>query len=127
MDSTYTGLESQGLGTVQIQLSGGRLAIFVAVDDLLNFFPECKGNLKMAVDLFSALETKGDLPDTFALPSLCCIYARTGDLVYCPCGFVCFEKSITEMCLAVRTGLTFLLLISGLDRLMMGYLRLMMI
>lgn len=103
MDSVYTGLDSQGMATVQIQLTGGRLVIFVAVDELIAFFPDCHGVLKDAIDMFAALDAKNNLPDSFAMPSLSTVYLKTGDVVYCPLGFVCFEKTISELGLTVRT------------------------
>ena len=104
MDKVYCGLESQGLPTVQIQVSGGRLAIFVPVDELISYFPESHGSLKTCVDLFQALDVKQNMPDSFALPSLSAIYMKTGDVAYVPAGFTVFEKAITETNLSVRPG-----------------------
>ena len=38
VDTVYSGLESQGLCTIQGQVSGGRLVVLAAVDELLSFF-----------------------------------------------------------------------------------------
>lgn len=104
MDTCYSGLDSQGLSTLHIQISGGRLAIFAATDEILSYFPECNGCLKDAINMFASLDVKQEMPDSFSMPSFCAIYAKTGDVVYCPCGYVCVEKAISETGLMARSG-----------------------
>jgi len=102
-EAVYQGLESQGIGTLRVQLSGGRLAVFALADEVLSYFGDSCGNsLQKALEEFCSLEPK-DLPDSFGMPSLSVAHIRTGDFVYCPCGYVCCEKTISDVGLAVRT------------------------
>ena len=106
-EAVYQGLESQGIGTVRVQLSGGRLAIFALADEVLSYFHDtCGNNLQKALEELRSLEPK-DLPDAFGMPSLSVAHIRTGDFVYCPCGYVCCEKTISDVGLAVRTALLY--------------------
>ena len=102
VDSVYAGLESQGLCTIHGQVSGGRLMVLAAVDELLSFFPSANKCLKTALDKFGKLHAK-DLPDNFAMPSLCAVYLRTGDILFCPCGYVSVEKGIQDTSMALRS------------------------
>ena len=102
VDTVYSGLESQGLCTIQGQVSGGRLVVLAAVDELLSFFPSANKCLKTALDMFGKLHSK-DLPDTFAMPSLSAVHLRTGDILFCPCGYVSVEKGISDTSVAVRS------------------------
>ena len=101
VDTVYSGLESQGLCTIHAQVSGGRLMVLAAVDELLSFFPSANKCLKTALEMFGKLHAK-DLPDSFAMPSLCAVYLKTGDILFCPCGFVSVEKGIQDTSIAVR-------------------------
>ena len=101
VETVYTGLDSQGLATLHAQVSGGRLLVLAAVDEVLAYFPAAKRCLKTALDMLAKLPAK-ELPDSFAMPSLCAQYIRTGDVVYCPCGFVAVEKCIQDTSVAVR-------------------------
>ena len=43
-----------------------------------------------------------DIPDAFALPSLCVAYLKTGDVLYMPPGFVSIEKTLSEHSVVLR-------------------------
>lgn len=101
VETVYTGLDSQGLATLHAQVSGGRLVVLAAVDEVLAYFPAAKRCLKTALDMLTKLSVK-ELPDAFGMPSLCAQYIRTGDVIYCPCGYVAVEKCIQDTSVAVR-------------------------
>ena len=101
VDTVNSGLEAQGLCTVQVQVSGGRLLILASVDEMLSFFSAAKGSLKASIDMMMKLSAK-DLPDAFAMPSLSAVYLRTGDVIYIPCGYVAIEKSIADTSITLR-------------------------
>lgn len=104
VDSVHSGLESQGLATIQVQVSGGRLMVMAAVEEVLSFFSDARRCLKTALEMLSKLSSK-DLPDSFEMPSLAAVYVKTGDILYVPCGFVSVEKCISDTSIAIRTGL----------------------
>eukprot|EP00434_Breviolum_minutum_P009285 symbB.v1.2.008182.t1/scaffold450.1/size202773/1 len=99
VETVYTGLDSQGLATLHAQVSGGRLVVLAAVDEVLAYFPAAKRCLKTALDMLTKLSVK-ELPDAFGMPSLCAQYIRTGDVIYCPCGYVAVEKCIQDTSVA---------------------------
>lgn len=75
--------------------------MLAAVDEVLAYFPAAKRCLKTALDMLTKLSVK-ELPDAFGMPSLCAQYIRTGDVIYCPCGYVAVEKCIQDTSVAVR-------------------------
>ena len=102
VDTVYCGLESQGLCTLKLQLTGSRIVLAMSVEELVGYFPECNGSIQRAIELMKDL-TQNDLPDHFSMPSFTAMHVRTGDIVFVPCGFVAFEKAISDISLSVRT------------------------
>lgn len=75
-ESVYTGLDSQGLATMRLQVSGGRLIALVSTQDMLDFFGG--SSISAALEKFKQMNAKESIPDAFALPSLCSAYLKTG-------------------------------------------------
>ena len=98
-NTTYCGLESQGLGTIRVQLSGGRLILLALVEEVLAFYGE--SSIKAAVDQLASTDLK-ELPDQWAVPSLCAEYLKTGDFMYCPPGHICVEKALSDVSISIR-------------------------
>lgn len=75
-ESVYAGLESQGLSTLRLQVSGGRLVALMSIQDLLDYFGG--SSISAALEKFKHLNAKESIPDSFALPTLCAAYIKTG-------------------------------------------------
>ena len=94
------GIESAGLCTLQVQMSGGKLMITVSASEIMNHFQT--RSVKTAVERLAAIDCVNELPDAWVAPSLSAEYIRTGDIVYVPAGFVSIDKAVSDSSMTLR-------------------------
>ena len=103
-DTSSSGLDSQGLGTLRLQVQGGRLVAMAHVSELMHYFR--KDSLPEVLAEFQKI-TDDEVPDSWEVPSFSCDYVKTGDVTYTPPGFLMAEKCITDASVSVKLHLSF--------------------
>lgn len=103
-DTSFCGLDSQGLGAFRLQVQGGRLVAMAHVSELMHYFR--KDSLPAVLTEFQKI-TDDEIPDSWEVPSFSVDYVKTGDVSYTPPGFLVAEKCITDASVTVKLHLSF--------------------
>ncbi len=98
-DNVFAGMENFGLPNIRLQVTGGKILVVADAKELCSFFQT--SSLLDARDRLQAMSAAA-IPDAMSLPSLCCAFLRTGDILYLPMGSILVEKTLNDTSLALR-------------------------
>lgn len=102
--TVYSGLESQGLCSVRLQLQGQRLVAMVSTNELRDHF-KTRG-VRDCLQLFQKMngdDSSVEIPDVWSMPNLSFHFVCTGDVVFIPAGMLIVEKA-AETSVSLRPG-----------------------
>ncbi len=94
-DSTFTGMDNAGVGSVKVQLYGSRMCITADVDEVMGHI--LSDSTAEAIQWLTKLEADA-LPDISEVSSLRAFLVRVGDVVFHPPGMVIVDRPCNGEC-----------------------------